>query len=105
MNDFHSRSLSEDLGFVFLIYEPNVFYEIAFKTEKGANIKSAISHFEASWEKVYSEYVVDWEFYDDELAANYEQEQNIASLMNTFTIVFYPNRLPRFVRTYFVHRR
>ncbi len=87
MNDFHSQDLSEGLAYVFLIYEPSVFYEIAFKTAKNANVKGAISHFENSWEKVYPEYVVDWQFYDEELAENYEQEQNIASLMNTFTIV------------------
>ncbi len=87
MNDFHSQDLSEGLAYIFLIYQPSVFYEIAFKTAENANVKSAISHFEDSWEKVYPEYVVDWQFYDEELAENYEQEQNIASLMNTFTIV------------------
>ncbi len=87
MNDFHSRDLSEDLGYVFLIYQPDVFYEIAFKTAENTNVKNALSHFEDTWEKVYPEYVVDWQFYDEELAENYDQEQNIASLMNTFTIV------------------
>ncbi|MEQ9404013.1 MAG: FtsX-like permease family protein [Cyclobacteriaceae bacterium] len=87
MNDFHSRDLSEDLGYVFLMYEPQVFYEIAFKTANNVNVKSSISHFEKTWEMVYPEYVVDWQFFDEELAANYEQEQNVASLMNTFTIV------------------
>ena len=87
MNDFHSQNLSEDLGYVFLIYEPDVFYEIAFKTAPNADVKQAISHFETSWEMVYPEYVIDWEFFDEELASRYEQEQNIAALMNTFTIV------------------
>lgn len=87
MNDFHSQDLSEDLGYVFLIYQPEVFYEIAFKTAENINVKSAITHFEKSWELVYPEYVVDWQFFDEELSENYEQEQNLASLMNTFTIV------------------
>ncbi|MEP5611096.1 MAG: ABC transporter permease [Cyclobacteriaceae bacterium] len=87
MNDFHSRGLSEELGYVFLIYDPRVFYEIAFKTAANTNVNAAITHFENSWEKVYPEYVVDWQFFDEELAENYEQEQNIASLMNTFTLV------------------
>lgn len=87
MNDFHSQNLSEDLGYVFLIHEPEVFYEIAFKTAPNSNAKQAISHFETAWEMVYPEYVIDWSFYDEELASRYEQEQNIAALMNTFTIV------------------
>ena len=87
MNDFHSRDLSEDLGYVFLIYQPRVFYEIAFRTQANANINTSITHFESVWEQVYPEYVVDWQFFDQELAENYEQEQNIATLMNTFTMV------------------
>ncbi len=87
MNDFHSQSLSEDLNYVFLMYQPEVFYEIAFKTAEGANIKTALSHFEHTWEQVYPEYVIDWQFYDEQLAERYEQEQNMATLMNTFTII------------------
>ena len=87
MNDFHSRDLSEDIGYVFLMFEPRVFYEIAFKTAPNVHIDDAIDHFEGTWEMVYPEYVIDWQFFDEELAENYSQEQNVASLMNTFTIV------------------
>lgn len=87
MNDFHSQNLSEELDYVFLIYEPRAFYEIAFKTAPNTDVKKAVTHFEDAWEEVYPEYVVDWQFFDEELASRYEQEQNIAALMNTFTIV------------------
>lgn len=87
MKNFHSGDLSRDLDYVFLLYEPEVYFEIAFKLEESSDIKHAIDHFEATWEEVYPKYVVDWQFYDQELAENYEQEQNLASLMNTFTII------------------
>lgn len=87
MNDFHSSRLSQELDYVFLMYEPRVFYEIAFKLSEGSNIKSSISHFESVWERVYPEYVIDWQFFDEDLANNYEQEQHIAALMNTFTVI------------------
>ena len=87
MKDFHSRDLSEGFQYVMLLREPNVYYEMAFKTRDGANIKQAITHFEDTWERVYPEYVQDWQFYDEELAENYEQEQSVATLMTTFSAV------------------
>lgn len=87
MRDFHSLDLSEGFQYVILLRHPDVFYEVAFKTRDGANVKQAITHFEDSWERVYPEYVQDWQFYDEELAENYEQEQSIATLMTTFSAV------------------
>ncbi|MEQ9008818.1 MAG: FtsX-like permease family protein, partial [Ekhidna sp.] len=87
MKDFHSRDLSEGLQYVFLLRHPDVYYEVAYKTKDGANIKTAITHFEDSWEKVYPEFVLDWQFYDEELAENYEQEQSVETLMSTFATV------------------
>ncbi len=87
MSDFHSQDLGEALEYVFLLRDVKVFYEIAFKTSGGANVKTAISHFEEVWDQVYPEYVVDWQFFDDELSERYEREESIASLMNTFSLV------------------
>ncbi len=87
MKDFHSQDLSEGFQYVMLLRDPDFYYEVAFKTKDGVNVKSAISHFQDSWEKVYPEYVMDWQFYDDELAENYEQEQSVATLMTTFSAV------------------
>lgn len=87
MEDFHSRELSEELDFVFLLRDPDIYYEIAFKTVANSDIRMAITSFENTWEKVYPEYVIDWQFFDEELAESYEREESIASLMNTFSLV------------------
>lgn len=87
MKDFHSQNLSEGFQYVMLLRDPEVFYEVAFKTKDGVNVNQAITHFENTWEKVYPEFVQDWQFYDEELAANYEQEQSVATLMTTFSAV------------------
>ncbi|WP_425391158.1 ABC transporter permease [Ekhidna sp.] len=87
MKDFHSQDLSEGIQYVLLLRDPEVFYEVAFKTREGANVKNAITHFEDTWEKVYPEFVVNWQFYDEQLAENYEQEQSVATLMTTFSAV------------------
>ena len=87
MKDFHSQALSEGFQYVMLLRDPDVYYELAFKTTDGTNVNKAITHFEGSWEQVYPEYVMDWQFYDEELAENYEQEKSIATLMSTFSAV------------------
>lgn len=87
MRDFHSQTLSEGFQYIILLRDPNVYYEIAFKTKEGANVNAAITHFENSWENVYPEFVIDWDFYDQELAENYQQEQSVATLMSTFSAV------------------
>ena len=87
MKDFHSQNLSEDFQYVLLLRDPDVYYEVAFKTKDEANMNKAITHFENTWEKVYPEFVLDWEFYDVELANNYDQEQSVATLMSTFSAV------------------
>ncbi|SNT29332.1 ABC-type antimicrobial peptide transport system, permease component [Ekhidna lutea] len=87
MKDFHTQDLSEGFQYVLLLRDPDVYYEVAFKTREGANVKTAITQFEDSWEKVYPEFVMDWQFYDEELAENYEQEQSVATLMTTFSAV------------------
>lgn len=87
MDDFHSQDLGQDLEYVFLLRDPEIYYEIAFKTATGSDIRKSITHFEDTWEKVYPEYVIDWQFFDESLAENYEREESIASLMSTFSIV------------------
>ena len=87
MKDFHSQDLSEGFQYVMLLRDPEVYYEVAYKTKDGVNVNQAIDHFEDVWEKVYPEFVINWQFYDEELAENYEQEQSVATLMTTFSAV------------------
>jgi putative ABC transport system permease protein len=87
MKDFHSQNLSEGFQYIILLNDPDVFYEVAYKTNEGANVKTAITHFENVWEQVYPEFVKDWQFFDEELAENYEREKSIATLMTTFSAV------------------
>jgi putative ABC transport system permease protein len=85
MKDFHSQNLSEGFQYIILLNDPELFYEVAYKTNEGANVKTAITHFENVWEQVYPEFVKDWQFFDEELAENYEREKSIATLMTTFS--------------------
>lgn len=87
MKDFHNTPLKDDIDFVMLIHDPEFFYEISFKIGSRTDYKDALDHFNKSWEEVYPEYVKNWEFYDEQLANRYEDEQKISSLMKLFSII------------------
>lgn len=87
MKDFHSQSLRDGFQYVFLLRVPSVYYEVAVKTQDGSTVQAGVERFEQVWEEVYPEYVKDWTFFDEQLAANYEQEQSISYLMRTFSVV------------------
>ncbi|MCR9252189.1 MAG: ABC transporter permease [bacterium] len=91
MEDFHSKSLKEDMDYVFLIYDPELYYEVSVKMALDnngiANTKSVLSHFENSFNEVYPEFIFDSNFYDEELAERYETEQRISSLFQIFSMI------------------
>jgi putative ABC transport system permease protein len=87
MEDFHSQSLDEPIDFVLLIYEPRVFYGMSFKLASTSAIETGLDQFRNAWEHVYPEYVIDYDFFDEELAQNYEKEKRTATLMRIFSII------------------
>ncbi len=87
MENFHTNGLQEDLDYVISLYAPWAFYSISFKTSTEAGIQAAIDHFQESWEKVYPSYVIDYNFYDEQIAERYEYEQNVAAMMRIFSII------------------
>ncbi len=87
MENFHAYSLDEDLDYVLLIYYPEAFYNIAYKTPSLASVEKAKSVFESAWNTVFPKYVLDYEFYDQKLARNYEDVQHIMGLMRIFAII------------------
>ena len=46
MKDFHSQDLSEGFQYVLLLRDPEIYYEVAFKTRDGTNVNTVITHFE-----------------------------------------------------------
>ena len=87
VENFHSNSLSRNLDYVILLYLPEVWYAISFKTSSEQGIEAALDHYRNSWEEIFPEYVSDYEFYDEEIAERYEYEKNIASMMRIFASI------------------
>lgn len=91
VENFHTNSLRDKLDYVFLVHDPSIFYEVSFKfhTDQNgmADVKASISHFEKVWEEVYPEYLFSFDFYDEQLARNYEDEKRIATLFQLFSAI------------------
>lgn len=91
IENFHTNSLRDKLDYVFLVNDPDIFYEVSFKFNTDQNgmakVKASISHFEKVWEEVYPEYLFSFEFYDEQLARNYEDEKRIAMLFQLFSAI------------------
>lgn len=49
--------------------------------------KEALADFTRAWEEVYPEDVVDYQFYDEALAEEYETEQRVFSLLRIFSLI------------------
>lgn len=87
VEDFHTKSLEEEIDYVVMLYQPRVYYSLSFGVASGDKIKSALDHFRASWEEVYPEYVVDYDFLDEQIEENYESEQSASSLLRIFSLI------------------
>ncbi len=91
VDDFHSKSLKEDMDYVFLVYDPDIYYEVTVKiASNGNNLVSAeraIKDFKEAWSTTYPDYIFDYTFLDEELAERYEAEQRLSSLFRMFALI------------------
>lgn len=91
VENFHTSGLDESIDYVVLTNIPSVFYEVGvkFNTDNAgiSDIKNTIGHVEASFDKVFPEYIFDYEFYDKQIEGNFEEEQNTASLFKLFAMI------------------
>ncbi|MEP0366843.1 MAG: ABC transporter permease [Cyclobacteriaceae bacterium] len=87
MDDFHTQSLSGEIDYTILIYEPRIFYSMSFKISSMTESKEALADFSSAWEEIYPEDVVDYQFYDEALAEEYETEQRVFSLLRIFSLI------------------
>ncbi|MGB3464380.1 MAG: FtsX-like permease family protein, partial [Cyclobacteriaceae bacterium] len=91
IENFHTNSLKEKLDYVFLVQDPELYYEASFKFNADANgmadVKSVLAHYEKVWEEIYPEYLFSFEFYNEQLARNYIDEKRIATLFQLFSSI------------------
>ncbi|MFY0688613.1 MAG: ABC transporter permease [Cyclobacteriaceae bacterium] len=87
MENFHSKSLVDDMDYVILLNVPRAYYSISFKVSSVENMREGLAHFQSAWEATYPDYVVDYEIYDEQLRENYDLVSRMTSMMQIFSII------------------
>ena len=91
VEDFHTQSLREEIDYVVLINNPSLFYEMDVKInttgERLSEIQNTISIIEEAWTGMFPNYIFDYQFYDQQIADRYEDEQYIAKLFQLFALI------------------
>lgn len=91
VDDFHSNSLHEGIDYVVFTKISKSFRQVSirFNTNNAgvADIEKIIQHTKASYSSVFPNYIFDYDFYDDRIAEEYEEEQRTAKLFQLFAII------------------
>jgi ABC-type antimicrobial peptide transport system permease subunit len=74
-----------------MLAEPWAFTTLSVKLSAGQDaesIQNAIKQIESVWASALPEFVFDYQFFDENIKAYYEQEQQYAKLFQLFSIIF-----------------
>jgi putative ABC transport system permease protein len=88
VKDFHTQSFHEKINPCALFYFPHFLREAAIKIDTEGemqHVQEAIAHLENVWNTSFPEYVFDYQFLDDYLATNYEQENKTFHYFQLFS--------------------
>lgn len=86
VKSFHLKSLQEVVEPCAIFSHPKLYKELAVKLNT-RNIQSSLSNIQAAWQKVYPDEVFNYQFVDEQIARFYEKEQQLTTLIRTFSIV------------------
>jgi len=84
IQDFHVRSLHEEIPPTIMLYFPRLYYEAGLKIS-GQNIPESLAAIEAAWKSVYPDEIFASTFMDDLLGQLYNQDRKILVLFNIFS--------------------
>ncbi|MEP1097291.1 MAG: ABC transporter permease [Cyclobacteriaceae bacterium] len=85
IKDFNANSLQSEIVPVLLFYSPRGFYEIAMKLS-GNTIDTSVvlENIESTWDGVYPELLIEYNFLSDQIAKRYEFESVMAKSISFF---------------------
>lgn len=87
VSDFHFNSLHTPLEPVALIYQPGwVRGQVTMRLQEGS-YKKALAGIEEKWDEMAPGHPVNFRFFDESLAANYEQEERMQKVFKYFSVV------------------
>lgn len=87
VKDFNSFSLKNELIPVMMRYEEDGFYEMALRLSSSAETATALSSIESIWDEVYPELLIEYNFFDQEIASRYQFEEVMAKGVSFFVMI------------------
>jgi hypothetical protein len=86
VKDFHSTSLQQEIPPLIIASNKEEYSVVGIKLKQG-DIKNTISRIEKIWSRVYPEYVFEYQFMDQKIAAFYQQENKLSHLYKIFAAI------------------
>jgi ABC-type antimicrobial peptide transport system permease subunit len=81
--DYHTASLHEAIEPVIMMNFPKFYYDAGIKVNS-KNLPETIAAIKAAWESVYPDFYFEYTFLDQEVAAQYRQDERTFILFNIF---------------------
>lgn len=85
--NFHTQSLRENIDYVGFMMAPSQFYTANIKlnlasdsNQTTSRLAETLQHLETVWADMYPEYVFDYQFLDESIAAYYQEEARLSQL-------------------------
>lgn len=89
VGDFYSNSLKEQVDQMVMMVNPGDYNIMSIKLKmNGTSIAENINALERIWSSTFPDFVFSYQFFDDNIAAFYEQENKYAKLFQLFSAVF-----------------
>jgi putative ABC transport system permease protein len=85
--DFHSRSLKETVGPVFISSNADasriISVKLSMQHDQFTGLQNTLAKIQQDWKEIYPDNKFEYTFFDETIAAFYDKEQKTASIMNT----------------------
>jgi ABC-type antimicrobial peptide transport system permease subunit len=81
--DYHTASLHEAIEPVIMMNFPKFYYDAGIKVNS-KNLSETIAAIKTAWESVYPDFYFEYTFLDQEVAAQYRQDERTFTLFNIF---------------------
>jgi putative ABC transport system permease protein len=91
VDDFFSNSLKEGVDNMVLLISPNDFHTMSVKLTADSDtdgLQDKVKVVEKIWSSAFPDFTFNYQFFDDNIKAFYEQENKYAKLFQLFSITF-----------------
>lgn len=85
VKDFHAESLAQEITPVLMMHSDN--YGVANVKINAGQLLESVPLMEKAWNKVYPEYIFDYQFLDERIASFYQQERQMSQLFKMAALI------------------